>query len=182
MHPKVTWVKVSERPKFRDFFIYINNTWEKDKIYLIANLDIEFDSTIAKLWWVDWDNKFLCLSRTNPKGTIYKEGWKPTDKEEIQFNNHQSHDVWAISDRVRDDLIYNCDFTLGILGCDGKMALQAQWAKYKVANYAQDIRLMHRHLSGGLEGYRTYNKATRLPDPYGEVPATPMRGLEKINW
>lgn len=180
MNPKCTWRKITSRPTFRDFFIYINNRITDNQIYLIANLDIEYDETIAKLWWVDWSNKFLCLSRRNPAGTIYKEGWKPTEQEEIQFNNHESHDVWAIGERVRDDLIYNCDYTLGILGCDGKTALQAQWAKYSVHNYAMDIRLMHRHSTGGVHGHRTYKKETRLPKPYGEVPAKPIKDSENL--
>jgi hypothetical protein len=63
--------------------------------------------------------------------------------------------------------IKNCDFYLGILGCDNRVAYEAKKAGYRVTNPAYKYRAYHNHRSG----VRTH-RGKRLPKPYKLIKPT----------
>ena len=153
---KIIIIRLGRRPTFKDFFMEVcfsNNRYPKD-INIISNSDIYFDGTLKLIKEYDCGgnpNTCMALSRWDikPDGSI------------LHFNRHDSFDTWVFYGSSVCD-IKDCDFTLGVAGCDDSITERVQRAGYHVINPSIDIKTIHLHLTG----VRNYNPREATPKPY----------------
>lgn len=147
----LVWVYKDRRPTFGDFFKLINSVSGEDDLNIIANTDIYFDEANIELIKNNIQpDECYTLARWD----IYFDG-KPH-----HFNRRDTNDVWAFKGRIRD--IPDCDFTLGLPGCDNAICERIQRAGYVVKNPSMDVKTYHLHLSG----VRNYDRKVVVPKPY----------------
>ena len=151
---KVFLIPHGKRVTYRDLFRYANAQWERAQV-VIANADIFFDETLALLDGYQLENKLLCLSRWDVRA----------DGSPVFFEHSASQDAWIFQTPQRE---FVCDFRMGVLGCDNRLAYEAERAGLVLANPARSVRANHLHLSG----VRRYSARERLRGPTQAVPAT----------
>jgi hypothetical protein len=145
--PKIHVVAAGRRVTYRQLFCYANRELP-DRRVIIANADIFFDRTLARLDDYDLQGCLLCLSRWD----LHQDGsWR-------LFDFESSQDAWIFQSPVSD---FPCDFHLGILGCDNRLAWEAGQAGLVLANPSRSIRAYHLHSSG----IRRYSSEQRLRGP-----------------
>lgn len=138
------------RPKFSHFFTLINKVTKDDDINIIANTDIYFDDENIELIKNIRPEECYALARWD----IYFDG------KAQHFNRRDTADVWIFKGKIKN--IPDCDFTLGLPGCDNAICERIQRAGYVVKNPSKDIRSYHLHLSG----VRNYDRKVVVPKPY----------------
>ncbi|MCK9567853.1 hypothetical protein M0R72_02735 [Candidatus Pacearchaeota archaeon] len=139
-----------ERMSYQSIFNRINEQTLGDNVNVIANIDIYFDETVLLLNKIG-ENQFVAISR-------YESESADLDPQTAKY----SQDVWAWKGRVR---IENANFYLGVLGCDNRIAAEAQLVGYEVINPSFSIRIYHYHtICSSNDEY--YN---RVPGPYMNV-------------
>lgn len=149
---KIIKFVLSNRPSFSDYF-KIANEISKDEadINIIANSDIHFDEAGIQLMKDNLkSNECYCLSRWD----LQYGG------DAIHFNRWDSFDTWVFKGKVKP--IEDCNFGLGVAGCDDSIAERIQRAGYYVKNPSVDIKTYHLHLTG----VRNYNPSDATPKPY----------------
>lgn len=155
---KVTVVPFGRRETFRDLFDYANQHAKPGDTVIVANADIYFDKTLARLDNYDLSGKLLCLSR-----------WDVRADGSLEFFEHPfSQDAWIFKTPLP---AINCDFYLGKPACDNRLAWEAEHAGLQVINPARSIRACHLHRSQ----VRRYNERERLR---GEVKGVQAIALE----
>ena len=143
----VTNFNISHRPTFADF---IKATLPiKDAIHIISNLDIYFDETITLADNIG-TNELYALSR-----------WDIKNGKPILFNHCDSQDTWIFRERLP---VKYGDFTMGVWGCDNRIAHEFKEAGYKVINPAHSIKTYHLHESRSVNSEKKINKT--IPPPY----------------
>jgi hypothetical protein len=148
-HPKVTLLG-KKRPTYKDFFDAINmHVKDKHEVSIISNTDIYFDETL-KLIKLQSNKACFALSRWD-----VKPGQAPK-----LHNERYSQDVWIFTGKIRN--IRNCDFNLGIPGCDNRIAWELNRGGYFVKNPAHSIKTYHYHPSD----LHNYTDAVRISKPY----------------
>lgn len=145
--PKAHLIVIGRRLTYRDLFDYANRELPGRRV-IIANADIFFDHTLARLEPYDLTDCLLCLSRwdLHPDGS-----WR-------LFDFESSQDAWIFQSPVPD---FDCDFHLGLLGCDNRLAWEAARAGLVVVNPCRSVRAYHLHSSG----IRRYTHEQRLYGP-----------------
>jgi hypothetical protein len=144
---KVRLVVTGVRVTYAALFAYANRELPGYRV-IVANADIFFDHTLARLNDYDLAGCLLCLSRWD----VHADGtWS-------LFDFEASQDAWIFDAPIRD---IACDFPLGILGCDNRLAWEAAHAGLIVANPSRSVRAYHLHLTG----VRRYTAAQRLGGP-----------------
>lgn len=151
--PKVRLVAHGRRLTFRDLFSYANHELPGRRV-IIANADIYFDHTLARLDGYDLAGRLLCLSRWDRHGD---GSWR-------LFEFESSQDAWIFQTPL---LEFECDFHLGLLGCDNRLAWEAGYAGLVLSNPSRSIRAYHLHASG----VRHYTQEQRLHGNTRGVPA-----------
>lgn len=151
--PRVTLVAHGRRVTYGDLFRHARATCA-GRTVAIANADVWFDASVARLEGLDLDGRMLCLSR-----------WEPEPDGGARLLEHPfSQDAWifrAPAPRLA------ADFPLGVPACDNRLAFEAQAAGLAVSNPARSIRVHHLHRSG----VRRYAARDRLAGPVLGVPA-----------
>jgi hypothetical protein len=150
---KVRLIAQGRRVTYRDLFAYANRCLP-ERCVIIANADIFFDHTLARLGGYDLSDKLLCLSRwdVQPDGSA------------CFFEHPASQDAWVFRAPIRE---FPCDFHLGVLGCDNRLAWEAEHAGLAVSNPSRSLRAYHLHLSQ----VRRYHERQRLAGPTKSIPA-----------
>jgi hypothetical protein len=149
---KVHLVVTGERVTYRALFAYANQELPGRRV-IVANADIFFDHTLPRLEDYDLAGWLLCLSRWD----VHTDGtWS-------LFDFEASQDAWIFQAPIRD---VSCDFSLGILGCDNRLAWEAEHAGLRLANPSRSVRAYHLHLTG----IRRYRSSQRLHGPTRGVP------------
>jgi hypothetical protein len=144
---KVRLVVTGVRVTYAALFAYANRELTGRRV-VIANADIFFDHTLARLDDYDLAGCLLCLSRWD----IHADGtWS-------LFDFDYSQDVWIFQTPIAE---FACDFPLGVLGCDNRVAWEADRAGLIVTNPSLSVRSYHLHLTG----IRRYSPAQRLAGP-----------------
>lgn len=137
---KINYNIVSERPTFQDLFYFCNKTYS-DQMCMISNADIMFDNTLGVINQDNMKNKFIALTRRKERGgkevPFARGGW--------------SQDTWIFKSPVK---IEDANFTMGIMGCDNRIAYLAHKSGMLVTNPSDQIRAKHLHQSE----YRTISK------------------------
>lgn len=145
--PKVRLVLHGRRVTYRDFFDYATRELAGRRV-IIANTDIFFDHTLSRLDDYSLIGRLLCLSRWD----LQNDGsWR-------LFDFESSQDAWIFQAPVPD---FACDFHLGLLGCDNRLAWEAEQAGLVLSNPSRSIRAHHLHASG----VRRYTEEQRLHGP-----------------
>lgn len=151
---KVRLVPHGRRVAYRDLFAHARARLPGRQV-AIANADVWFDATLARLDGADLDRRLLCLSR-----------WEPEPDGGARLFEHPfSQDAWIFRAPLPD---FPCDFPLGVPACDNRLAWEAHAAGLSVSNPARSIRAHHLHRSG----VRRYASRDRLPGPTLGVPAS----------
>lgn len=132
-HPKATLVPHGRRVTFHDLFGYANRHLAGRRV-AIANSDIYFDHTLARLDAYALEGQLLCLSRweADPDGRPYL------------FEHPFSQDVWAFQAPLRP---FPCDWFLGLPGCENRLAHEAARAGLRLSNPSRSVRAHHLHQS-----------------------------------
>ncbi len=151
---KVVWVPHGRRVTYRNLFSYAN-AHLNDRLVAISNADIYFDDSLAQLQGRDLSGQLLCLSRWDVDG----------DGVSRLFEHASSQDAWMFEAPAR---LFACDFPLGVLGCDNRLAYEASRSGLRVSNPARTIRAHHLHLSG----VRRYGSENRISGRGLSVAAT----------
>lgn len=162
---KYTLIPFEERPTFRQFFELTRLNSTEDELTVISNSDIIIPSEdIKKIKQWDWDGNYcMALCRYD----IINEN--PLEYE--FFNRGDSQDVWIVKGGFKDH--ESSEFTLGILGCDNKIAYYLN-EQYILINPSLDIITLHLHISN----IRNYDNSNKLNKPYHLIPP---EKLTKIN-
>lgn len=146
------------RPTYNDFFHVINETTGPNDINIIANSDIFFEELPLE-WFKDLTfDKAYALTRWD----YLNDGRK------VFYNNSGSQDVWIFRGPVKP--VEGADFTMGLPGCENKLAYLMTVAGYEVSNPSLTIKAYHLHNSG----IRHYTTADRLPKPRINVQITAL--------
>lgn len=150
--PKVRLVMSGSRMTYRALFGYANRELPGRRV-IIANADIFFDHTLARLDDYDLTGHLLCLSRCDihPDGT-----WS-------LFDFDSSQDAWIFDAPIRE---FPCEFHLGLLGCDNRLAWEAEHAGLVISNPSRSVRAHHLHVTT----IRRYTSEQRLYGPTLGVP------------
>jgi len=134
-HPKVRLVPRGRRQTFQEFFNYAAAELPHRRVVL-ANADIYFDDSITAVKRCDLRRNMIVLARWD----VQADG--SSKLHDVDF----SQDAWIFQPPVK---LRNCDFTLGVAGCENRLAWAAHHiGRLKVENYARTIRAHHLHLSG----------------------------------
>jgi hypothetical protein len=153
---KITLIEHGRRLTFQAAFGYANE-WLSGRRVIIANADIFFDETLGLLESHDLTNVLLCLSR-----------WDVGHDGSTCFFDHPgSQDAWIFDAPIRP---FDCDFHLGLLGCDNRLAWEAAHAGLLLSNPSWSIRANHLHLTG----VRRYTEPQRLQGPGAPVVASAL--------
>jgi len=145
------------KPTYEYFFQQINKVTAPDDINIICNSDIFLDDTIALAQNIR-DKQLYALSRWD---------WLGNDSLVRFFDRPDSQDTWIVKGKV-EGVVGN--FTLGLRGCDNRIAAEFEIAGYKVSNPSKSIRTFHVHNSG----VRNYTMADVVPKPYLTVPTSTL--------
>lgn len=151
--PRVRLVPLGRRALFRDFFDLANRERAGRRV-IVANADIYFDHTLARLEGYPLSGRLLCLSRWDVG----------SDGRARFFDSPDSQDAWIFQAPLPD---FACSFPLGVPGCDNRLAWEAAHAGLEVSNPGRSVRAHHLHLSG----VRRYAPQHAVPGPTRTVAA-----------
>jgi len=145
--PRVRLLAHGRRMTFREMFEHANRHFAGRRA-VVANADIYFDHTLGRLDGADLAGKLACLSR-----------WDVLEDGELRFFDHaSSQDAWIFEAPIP---AIACDFHLGLLGCDNRLAWEAQAAGLALFNPGRSVRACHLHRSL----VRRYTERQRLAVP-----------------
>ncbi len=149
---KIRLVLHARRAAYAQFFSYANTRLPGTTVVL-ANADIYFDRSLARLLDYDLHGRFLCLTRWDVQ----------SDGSASFFEHPASQDAWIFQTPLRH---INADFHLGVLGCDNRLAWEAEHAGLTLSNPGRSVRAYHLHHSD----VRRYSRWGRLAGPTRAVP------------
>jgi hypothetical protein len=155
-HIKTIIVETPQKPTYSYFFQKINEVTEPEDVNIICNSDIFFDETIALAENIK-HKEFYALLR-----------WEYFPNIAPQFHERpDSQDTWIVRGKIEN--VFG-NFTLGIRGCDNRIAYEFQKAGYNVINPSKSIKTYHVHNSG----IRNYTMAQVIPPPYHTLGPTSL--------
>ena len=163
---KLVTVVLRQRPTFNAFFNLTRYFPSTEHLNIIANTDIIIpESTIARApLYLQDQNTCLALSRWDIKTN------SDCEKHAILYDRADSQDAWFFMGHVGNT--EGADFTLGIAGCDNKIAHLLEVRGYKVLNPAKRMKTFHYHNSG-VRNYLQDGRPTHvIPPPYKILPPT----------
>lgn len=202
--PKLRRVFIGKRLTYKTAFDYYNKHLN-NQICVLSNADIYFDDTLKYLHNINWGlGIVVCPTRYEHD---YQRGYPIRYGEEQDLSKESRWlEPWAESVFTQDCWIWraesihvkDCDFGLGITGCDNLIARRLHDSGYTLANCSSYITVNHYdHLSravhgigkGGesskretrLAGYRDYcfiGNGRFFPDKYCERIVNTRRGLD----
>jgi FkbM family methyltransferase len=141
-------------------FTYANRFCQQQVI--VANADIYFDQTLARLGYYDLSGRLLCLSRWDQR----------PDGSALFFDHPASQDAWIFTPPLPP---FPCAFQMGVPSCDNRLAWEAERIGIAISNPSRSVRAHHLHLSG----VRRYTEQERLGGPTRCVPATALPPLRE---
>ncbi len=130
---RIRLIAHERRATYSDLFTYANRHLAGWRV-IIANADIYFDRSLARLDGYDLADRLLCLSRWDVQA----------NGETHLFDFSASQDAWIFQAPLRE---FRADFHLGVLGCDNRLAWEAEHVGLTLSNPSRTIRANHLHLS-----------------------------------
>ena len=155
---KVTIVLINARWSFNDVIKY-SNKLESNKIKIIANTDIFFNSTLHKASIIK-DKEVYCLTR-----------WDYNNVGQLTFYaNFRSQDAWIFKDNLPENI---GDYFMGIPGCDNRFAFELKNKGFRLLNPSLSIQAIHLH-NTNLRNYNTNDRVLGLyyyplPTAFGKI-------------
>jgi hypothetical protein len=149
-HPRVTCVYLGKRMTYEDVFSYYN-TCLIGKICILANSDIFFNESVDFLQHIDFRDTVIALTRYESPSQTGKESVLYGQECNLVQNNPWlkrdeiavfSQDTWIWCQNKRL-CIPNCDFFLGVTGCDNMIVRRFLQASYNVINPCNFIASIH---------------------------------------
>lgn len=144
------------KPTYDLFFQKINEITGPDDINIICNSDIFFDETIQLAEQIKHKEIFALL----------RWEWLPTGPR--FFERPDSQDTWIMRGKIEN--VFG-GFSLGIRGCDNRIAHEFQKSGYSVSNPSQSIKTYHVHNSG----VRNYTMQDVIPGPYFTISSSKLQ-------
>lgn len=142
---KVKIFPITQRPTFADFYDHL----DPNGINLISNNDIWFDDSLKKVNGLNLNPyDLLCLTRREADGTLYKA--KESDAQDSWFFLGQA------------EALKECTFSMGIPGCENRLAFLFFGKRYRVLNPSRLIATHHEHASQN----RSYQNTDRIKGHY----------------
>jgi hypothetical protein len=148
----VVIIEGAEKPTYTSFFNKINELTGPDDINIICNSDIFLDETIQ------------LTSKLEPHKAFALSRWEYVNANNIKlFERADSQDTWIIRGPATN-IIGN--FTLGLAGCDNRIAHELKDAGYQPTNPAKSIKTYHVHNSN----VRNYSRNNTIHGKYLTIP------------
>ena len=131
---KIVHIPFTERLTYEAFFKETANYPNDTNI--LSNTDIFFDETIQLAGKIK-ENECYALLRYNVQadGSLYLMGGGSRD----------SQDCWIFKGTVKT--VKDCNFTLGVAGCDNRIAFLIHEAGYEITNTCHSIKAYHLHIT-----------------------------------
>lgn len=170
LNDKVIINPYEKRLTYREYFEYAKANIPEGDTVVLSNSDMYFDATITKAPEYDLDKHVLTLTRwaSQDHYNPTDDGHAVVDGKFILYKiDDRSQDVWVFKNPLKNLEKANCDFTLGVLGCDNKIAYAFAEMGYIPLNPSIDIITYHNHATGNAT--RHYERVW-LPRPYLFVP------------
>jgi hypothetical protein len=136
----------SSKPTYADYFNLVNDVSEENDVNIISNSDIFFDETLQLISQLK-ENDCWALSR-------WEINQDKSNGDIIQSNG-DSQDCWIFKGKIKT--LEYCNFSLGIMGCDNRIAYEIQKASYEITNPCLSIKTWHLHNTN----HRNYNASVR---------------------
>jgi hypothetical protein len=144
---KIICVMGNDRPTYKEYFSYINENYPND-YNILANLDIYFgDMSYIHTLNENW---VYALTRYDVD----------TNGNDVFWNHIDSQDVWVFNGMIKD--VSECNFTLGVPGCDNAIAERLRRGGYNVLNPSLKFKTYHLHNTN----YRTNLNHPAINQPY----------------
>jgi hypothetical protein len=150
-HGKLKIIKHQKRVTFLELFTFAN-TLESGTLVAICNSDMYLDASISNLSGFNMDGVFIALGRA----------FDVTNGPMVECDPRRwcdCQDTWIVKTPAT---IKNCDFYLGVKGCDNRLIFEARTAGHRVINPVTAIKSYHVHASL----YRTHDSVAPVPGPY----------------
>jgi hypothetical protein len=168
-HPKYCEYKIGKWYSYKDVFDFCNTNL-KNEYCCVINLDMILDLNS------NWDNMknnldneyIYALSRHE---FDYINNSIELDKNFLQLMHCNTQDGWFFKSPIN---INDCDFEIGLLGCDNAIADRIIKSGYKVLNKAIEYKLLHVDLIKGkdstnfLEFHKQNNNINKNPEAKGQ--------------
>ncbi|MBK7362944.1 MAG: hypothetical protein IPJ01_11670 [Micavibrio sp.] len=167
---KLIPIITNKRPSYNDYFAITKKLFNgNNNINIISNLDIIISPEmllqqpncdihkVASDYLVN--NNCLALTRWDVKNTSdFRDG-------SVLFDRPDSQDTWIFKGAIPQ--ISGADFTLGVAGCDNKIAYLLEQSGYNVINPSRTIKTYHLHLTD-IRNYTDIvgHAIERLEPPY----------------
>lgn len=145
---------INNRVTYKNFFEIINLVSKQDDINIILNSDIFFNSKdIDMIKSHLTQNKCFALCRYEYFN----------DFTYSFYNKIDSQDSWCFKGHIKYDKM-ECNFRLGMPGCDNRIAHEIGNSGYIITNPSLDIKSFHFHSSNVRYYQRTDEQV--VPPPY----------------
>lgn len=143
------------RPSYSAMFDIVNR-FARTEVRAIANSDIFFPVSSMHHYEQLKEGQVWALSRWD----------ELKNKERKHYNHLDSQDTWVW--RGDMNLSEPANFTLGLPGCDNRIAKVLLDSGYQVLNPSLTVQTVHVHNTG----HRTYDRSQTVPPPYHLVKPT----------
>lgn len=155
---KVTWIRGDysknkyNRPTLQDYFNAVNQHVSSPyEISIVANADLFFNETLDPI--LDYNFYDTCFALTR---------WEHETPIRMGKSNN-SQDAWVFQGHIRPLGWGTANYSLGIFGCDNRLAWELKTAGYHVINPCLDVKVMHIH------GSRIRNNGSDVGGPKATI-------------
>lgn len=161
---KIEQILINKRMTYKDALLFIHYMIKNGNTgyFIIVNSDIFFDNSLKNL-------QITSLSREKSIYTILRFEYNEKYKDDLKQSKllgptKTSQDTWIIHSNFcpSKNEIEQCNFNLGLPGCDNVIAYLFFDFGYKIYNEPYVIKTYHFHSSK----IRNYSESSRLPKPY----------------
>jgi hypothetical protein len=130
-------ININKRVTYKNFFEVINKLTGEDDINIIVNSDIFFKSN---------DINLIKNNLTHEKCFALCRYEYLNESTDTFYNKIDSQDSWCFKGHIKFNNM-ECDFNLGMLGCDNRIAHEISNSGYIITNPSKDIKSYHVHNS-----------------------------------
>jgi len=154
---EVEVINIQKRPTFKDFFDFIESQEFSESINIVANTDIFF----LNMQQVDRNLHRLIKGQTCFALSRYEYH---LNRPSHLFDRPDTQDTWIFNGNQILSKVQNIDFTMGVAGCDNRLAHELKMAGFEVMNPSRTVQTFHLHDSP----IRTFieGEIQRVPPPY----------------
>ena len=153
-------INIERRPTFRDFFDFIEAEEFSDSINVVANTDIFF------LNMQEIDRNLPRLQRGKTCFALSRHEFHLNRPSHL-FDQPDTQDTWVFNGNERLPNVENVNFTMGVAGCDNRLAYELKQAGFEVLNPSRTIKTFHFHDTAlRTNADATGQQIVRVPPPY----------------